>query len=422
MTTNDLHIALPASKSLSNRWLVLNHVSGSPFMLRNLSDAADTQLLVALLAQLRSGRSERYYCHNAGTVARFMLALLAVTPGQHRLTGDDRLCRRPMLPLIECLRGLGCQITCTDREGFLPVTITGNMPDHRMAEIDPVASSQFVSAMLLVAPMLPHGITLTLTGRAASRPYIEMTRAILSQAGIENSVSANNRVYRVEPIRPETLIRHRIVEIERDWSSASYIYAAAALVPGLRLRMPGLSRSSYQGDNVLETIFTHFGVQTREVRSPYHPNTRSITVVGTGQHDAEFEYNFLDYPDLVPAVAITCAALGIHARLKGAKNLRYKESDRLKALQAELKKMGGRMTLAGQMATVLPATLTPTEPVNPHGDHRIAMAFAILSLRYPGLTVDNPDTVTKSFPKFWDQLKTIRKAAGQRRPPRTSAK
>ncbi len=419
MRTNDLHIALPASKSLSNRWLVLNYVAGSSFVLRKLSEADDTQLLQALLSQLRNGRSNHFFCHNAGTVARFMMALLALTPGVHTLSGDERLQQRPMGPLIDCLRGLGCQIVCSGEEGFLPVTITGSMPDHKMAEIDPVASSQFVSAMMLVGPLLPTGITITLTGRAASRPYIEMTRAILNQAGIESTVSANNRVYRVDSLRSAKHQLHRIVEIERDWTSASYIYAAAALVPGVRIRLQGLSLTSCQGDKVVAELFQHLGVTTREVKSPYHRNTRSLTIEGTGVYDKTFEYNFLDYPDLVPAIAATCAALGIQARLKGAKNLRYKESDRLKALQTELKKMGGKMTFANQVAVISPAQLHPTEPVCDHDDHRIAMAFGVLSLKYPDLTIDNPGVVSKSYPQFWEQLRLIRKTAGL--PPQSPA-
>lgn len=422
MRTNDLHIVLPASKSISNRWLVLNHVAGSPFVLRKLSEADDTQLLQTLLAQLKNGHSNHYYCHNAGTVARFMMALLALTPGEHTLSGDDRLLERPMLPLINCLRGMGCQVTCNGEEGFLPVTITGSIPDRKMAEIDPVASSQFVSAMMLVGPLLPNGITLTLTGRASSRPYIEMTRAILNQAGIEATVSANNRVYRVEPLTAGMRLKRKVIEIERDWSSASYIYAAAALVPGVRIRMQGLTLASSQGDKVIAEIFEHFGVKTREVKSPYHPNTRSITIEGTGSYDNVFEYNFLDYPDLVPAVVTTCAALGVNARLKGAKNLRYKESDRLAALQAELKKMGGKMTFSNRVAVITPAELNPTEAVSDYNDHRIAMAFGVLSLKYPELTIENPGVVSKSYPNFWEQLKLIRKAAGL--PPQnpTSAK
>lgn len=412
MTTNDIHIDLPTSKSLSNRWLVLNHLLGSPFLLRKTSSADDTQLLALLLRQLKRGSSTHFYCQNAGTVARFMLAILAITPGKWTLSGDPRLKERPMAPLIEALRGMGCDILCTEHEGFLPLTITGTTPARKMAELDPSASSQFVSAMLLIGPCMPNGLTLTLTDRASSRPYVEMTCAVLRQAGIEASVSANNRVYRVGERRAALSASKPVVTIERDWSSASYIYAAAALLPGVRMRMPGLSLShTLQGDSVVAQLFADLGVTTQELRSPYRAATRSIAIRGGGTAKTLFEYNFIDCPDLLPAVLVTCAALGIKAKLKGVKNLRIKESDRLEALRQELAKMGGRMTISETSVTLYPSVLHPTEPVCTHNDHRIAMAFAVLTLRYPDLVIQNPETVSKSFPNFWEQLRIIRKAA-----------
>ena len=409
MKTNDLHIELPASKSLSNRWLVLNYLTGASFVLRNLSTADDTLLLQALLNQLRHGTSNHFHCRNAGSVARFLMAVLAVTPGEWMLSGDDRLKHRPFSPLINALRNMGCHIDCTEQEGCLPVRITGYMPQHKMTELDPSASSQFVSAMLLIGPMLPQGLTLTLTDRAASRPYIDMTCTVLNQAGIETSVSPNRRVYRVNTLPQSMPNRNLAIAIERDWSSASYIYAAAALVPGLRLRMPGLSLSnSCQGDRVAAQIFEHLGVNTREVRSPYRKQVRSITVCGTGKPESTLEYSFLDCPDLLPAVVVTCAALGVRARLKGIKNLRLKESDRIKALKQELEKMGGVFTQTATEIRLTPATLHPTAPVSTHGDHRIAMAFGVLTLLYPDLVIEDPEQVSKSFPDFWTQLNAIR--------------
>lgn len=410
MKTNDLHIELPASKSLSNRWLVLNHLAGDPFVLRNLSTADDTQLLQALLAQLRRGATTHFHCNNAGTVARFLLALLAVTPGQWTLSGDDRLKQRPISPLVDALRSMGCRIEYTEKEGCLPVLINGYIPQHKMVEINPSASSQFVSAMLLIGPLLPQGLTLTLTDRPASRPYIDMTCTVLNHAGIETSVSANRRVYRVAPLPSQGLKKNLAVSIERDWSSASYIYAAAALLPHHRLRMPGLSlTSSCQGDRAVAQIFDRLGVATREVRSPYRANVRSITVEGTGNPDSILEYNFIDCPDLLPAVVVTCAALGVKARLRGIKNLRLKESDRIAALKQELAKMGGTVTQTATEIRVATATLHPTEPVNTYGDHRIAMAFGVLKLRFPDLVIHDPGQVSKSFPGFWQQLDAIRK-------------
>lgn len=426
MKTNDLHIELPASKSLSNRWLVLNHIMGTlsegnsphkglPFMLQHLSDADDTQLMAALLAQLRHGSSNLFYCHNAGTVARFMLALLAVTPGQWRLTGDDRLKQRPMQPLIQCLRSMGCQIVCSEEEGHLPLDITGYMPQYRMAEIDPNESSQYVSAMMLIGCMLPNGLTLTLTDRAASRPYIEMTSTLLTQAGIKNSVSPNRRVYRVEALTPQSHNKKQVVNIEPDWSSASYIYAAACLVPGLRIRMKGLSYShSTQGDRVAKELFAQLGVETQELRSPYRANTRSIAIVGTGSHPDSFEYNFIDCPDLLPAVLVSCAALGMKARLRGIKNLRIKESDRIDALKQELEKMGATITQTATEVRLAAAQLKPCASISTHADHRIAMAFGVLTLIFPDMVIEEPEQVSKSFPDFWHQLDLIRRAAASR--------
>lgn len=413
MKTNDLHIALPASKSLSNRWLVLDHLLGRPFTLRNISDSDDTALLRALLAQLRRGTNKDFLCGNAGTVARFMLALLAVTPGLWTLDGDQRLRQRPMKPLIDALRGMGCHIQCLGEEGHLPVSIEGHVPQHKMAEIDPSESSQYVSAMLLIGPVLPQGLTLTLTDRPASRPYIDMTMTVLQRAGITTSVSPNRRVYRVgtqaSRLPSSGRITNLTIPIERDWSAAAYVYAAAALLPHQRLRMQGLGlTTSCQGDKVAADIFSHLGVVTREVRSPYRKDVRSVTVEGNGTHDSVLEYNFIDCPDLMPPVLVTCAALGVKAHLKGVKNLSVKECDRLQVLTEELGKMGCRVSRTTTELRLTPSHLKPTQPVDVHNDHRIAMSFGVLTLLYPDLQILNPASVTKSFPEFWQQIELIR--------------
>lgn len=384
---------------------------GNPCVLRNLSSSDDTALLQTLLGQLKRGTTTSFMCGNAGAVARFMMAVLALTPGEWTLDGDERLRQRPMAPLIESLRSMGCPIQCLGNEGYLPVHLTGYMPKYKMTELDPSESSQYVSAMLLAGTLLPQGLTLTLTDRAASRPYIDMTLAVLENAGIRTSVSANQRVYRVWPLT--NTLRHKLaVDMERDWTSASYIYAAAALLPGLRMRMQGLSLStSCQGDRVTAEIFQHLGVITREVRSPYRKEVRSITVEGNGENESTLEYNFIDCPDLMPTVLVTCAALGVKARLKGVKNLRVKESDRIQALSEELGKMGCHITQTATEVRMSKTKLTPQGPVDVHGDHRIAMAFGVLTLRYPDLVIKNPECVSKSFPNFWEQLELIRQAA-----------
>ena len=385
MKTNDIHIELPSSKSISNRWLVLNHISGYPFVLRNLSTADDTQLLQTLLGQLRRGTTTHFHCHNAGTVARFLLALLAVTPGQWSLSGDERLKQRPFGPLINSLRSMGCNIRCTEQEGCLPVSIEGYLPQRKMVDIDPSASSQFVSAMLLVGPLLPQGLTLTLTDRAASRPYIDMTLAVLNQAGIETSVSANLRVYRVAPLPSGGLKKNLAVSIERG--------DAGALAAE-----DGEDATVRRGDDL------------------FHPIT-GLDIAGRGAgldgRTADRSRGGVFHVHLPEQLARDGCLERQRARMRGIKNLRLKESDRIDALQKELKAFGADITLTATELRLPSSRLHGATTVCSHSDHRIAMAFGILTLLFPDLVVQDPEQVTKSFPDFWQQLDTIRKASAQ---------
>ena len=269
MNTNDIRINLPASKSMSNRWLMINHVIGSHFRIGKLSTSGDTRLLRQLLAQLdeslgkENNGSDLYYCNNAGSVARFMMPLLAITPGHHVLSGDERLRQRPMAPIIDALRQMGLRVECTENEGFLPVHIQGGVPVRRTVSVDPLLSSQFVSALLLVAPCLPEGISLTMTQRPTSRPYIEMTADALRQAGVEVRRSSNGRTYYVQPLQGKP--KAAAITIERDWSSASYFYTMAMLRPDLRIRLLGLQLDSCQGDSAAAAFFRQLGVVSTEV-------------------------------------------------------------------------------------------------------------------------------------------------------------
>lgn len=405
MNTNDIRINLPASKSMSNRWLMINHITGSRFRITKLSTSADTRLLRKLLTQLDEGTSDTYYCDNAGSVARFLMPLLAITPGHHVLTGDARLRQRPMAPIIEALRQMGLRIECTDVEGFLPVHIQGGIPSKRTVSVDPLLSSQFVSALLLVAPRLPEGISLTMTQRPTSRPYIEMTCDALRQAGIEVRRSSNGRTYYVQPLAGKPTAAS--VTIERDWSSASYFYTMALLRPDLRLRLLGLQLDTCQGDSAADAFFRQLGVQSTEVRSPYRASSRSITLQGGGVMARTAQFNCLDCPDLVPTFAVAAAAVGIRTILKGVSNIALKESDRMMAISNELRRMGGKINASGDELHILPSPLNPKEPVQTYGDHRIAMAFAPLRLCFPDLVIEHPEVVDKSFPEFWDEFDKV---------------
>ncbi len=407
MNTNDIRINLPASKSMSNRWLMINHLTGSHFRIGKLSTSNDTKLLRQLLTQLENHTSDVYYCDNAGSVARFMMPLLAITSGHHVLTGDERLCERPMAPLIDALRQMGIRVECTQREGFLPVQIQGGVPNRRTVQVDPLLSSQFVSALLLVAPRMPEGISLTMTQRPTSRPYIEMTCDVLRQAGIEVRRSSNGRTYYVQHFagRP----KGAVISVERDWSSASYFYTMALLRPDLRIRLLGLQLDSCQGDSATDAFFRLLGVRSTEVRSPYRSAARSITIQGpeSKNYIPRVQFNCLDCPDLVPTFAVAAAAAGVRTLLKGVSNIALKESDRMEAISTELQRMGGKVSCSAEEMVILPSDLHPTEPVRTYNDHRIAMAFAPLRLRFPDLQIEHPEVVDKSFPEFWQQFDQV---------------
>ena len=405
MNTNDIRINLPASKSMSNRWLMINHLMGSHFRIGKLSTSNDTKLLRSLLTQLEDHSSDVFYCDNAGSVARFMMPLLAFSSGHYVLTGDERLCQRPMAPLIDALRQMGIRVDCTEQEGFLPVQIQGGVPNKRTVSVDPLLSSQFVSALLLVAPKMPEGISLTMTQRPTSRPYIEMTCDALRQAGVEVRRSSNGRTYYVQPY--EGRPKPATITIERDWSSASYFYTMALLRPELRIRLLGLQLDSCQGDSATDRFFRQLGVNSTEVRSPYRATGRSVTLQGGGEQAKVVQFNCLDCPDLVPTFAVAAAAAGVRTILKGVSNIALKESDRREAITTELHRMGVTVNAADDELHILPSTLKPKDMVRTYGDHRIAMAFAPLKLLFPELQIENPDVVGKSFPEFWEEFDKV---------------
>ncbi|MBQ8703615.1 MAG: 3-phosphoshikimate 1-carboxyvinyltransferase [Bacteroidales bacterium] len=405
MNTNDIRINLPASKSMSNRWLMINHMIGSHFRIGKLSTSNDTKLLRNLLAQIESHSSDVYYCENAGSVARFIMPQLAMTSGHHLLTGDERLLQRPMAPLIDALRQMGFRVECTEREGFLPVQIQGGVPTKRTVQVDPLLSSQFVSALLLVAPKMPEGISLTMTQRPTSRPYIDMTCDALLQAGIEVRRSSNGRTYYVQPFQGKP--KPATITIERDWSAASYFYTMALLRPDLRIRLLGLQLDSCQGDSATDRFFRQLGVMSTEVRSPYRAASRSITVQGGGEKAKTVQFNCIDCPDLVPTFAVAAAAAGLRTVLKGVSNIALKESDRREAITTELRRMGVTVNATNEELHILPSKLKPSGMVRTYGDHRIAMAFAPLRLVFPDLEIENPDVVGKSFPEFWEEFDKV---------------
>ena len=399
MDLETIQVTLPSSKSLSNRWLMLDYMSRTGIKIKNISTSNDTQQLGRLLHQLKASRRHNFDCRDAATVARFMLALLSITPGTHILTGSEQLCRRPMGQLIDALRNAGCSITCTNEEGFLPLKIEGAIPTAQRIVIDCSISSQFASALLLSAATMPQGGVVELVGTRASEPYIEMTLQVMEQAKVQWVLKGNPPAYNIEHSIPQC----DVVSIEKDWSSASYFFEAAALLPDVPIRLPGLQRESLQGDRAVRDIFTKIGLTVNQ-------GEQSIELKREKDFADSLEWDFVDTPDLVPTVAVTCAALGISAKLTGVANLRYKESNRLESIAEGLKKLGREVTVEDDVM-LIPAgepftkeSLAKADEIDSFDDHRIAMAFGVLRVINPDLKIKNPDVVSKSFPDFWKML------------------
>ena len=392
-------VCLPGSKSESNRALMIAAYGGFPLEVDGLSDAHDTVLLKTLLED--SSSKANVDCEDAGTVARFMLTYLADKPGDWLLTGTERLCQRPMAPLIDALRQLGASVTSlrAERSGArqpegsstegrkstglsLPLQIEGHSIEGGPVTLDASQSSQFASSLLLAAPTWERGLQLTLTGNPASMPYLEMTIKMMEYFGIQvnrngNQITVEHQVYQPRPFT-----------VSADWSAASYWYEMLAVSDGGELLLKGLAEQSLQGDAIVAEWFKPFGIN-----STFEPQGARLTkrVQETPQH---LVFDFTNHPDLFPAVYATCAALQVDAVFKGTENLSIKESDRLEALKTELAKV--------------PADVSSPMPVfNTYGDHRIAMALASLWPKIGSITVDNPSVVNKSYPGFWEEMKKL---------------
>ncbi|MFD1466777.1 3-phosphoshikimate 1-carboxyvinyltransferase [Hymenobacter caeli] len=356
----------------------------------------------ALLAA--AAGTDRLSAEDAGTVMRFLTAYLAVTGWRGELTGTPRMQERPIAVLVEALRQAGASIAYTGTEGFPPLRLNGFAPAP--ADAGPTGlsvrgdiSSQYISALLMVGPYLPGGLALTLTGPVGSRPYIEMTAALMARFGLECTTNADATRLAV----PAGRYRAADYSVESDWSAASYWYALVALAPaGSEITLPGLRQESLQGDQAIAGIMTHFGVETAYLADGSGVQLRQ------GPRPAAsgpLRFDFTDCPDLAQTVAVVAAALALPVDMTGLESLRIKETDRIAALQTELAKFGGdlRETEEGVFRAVSANFRVANQAVATYHDHRMAMAFAPLALRGP-LTVASPQVVRKSYPQFWNEL------------------
>ena len=389
----DCKILLPSSKSISNRALIINALGNGTCPPENLSECDDTQVMVRAL---QAGPDETIDIMAAGTAMRFLTAYLSVTPGKRIITGTQRMQQRPIQVLVNALRELGADINYTAYEGYPPLEITGSSLNKERISLPGNISSQYISALLMIAPTLTHGLTIQLTGDIISRPYIQLTLQLMKDFGADARWTKENEL-RVEP----QLYKSIPYYIESDWSAASYWYQIAALAPEATITLPKLLANSYQGDSKVAELFGWLGVETS-----YQEDGVTLT---KGTPKVEYmEYDFINQPDLAQTFVVTCALLGIPFRFTGLQSLKIKETDRIVALIKEMRKLGfvikdsenSILSWEGERCT------REERAIDTYEDHRMAMAFAPASLKISDLFINNPQVVSKSYPRYWENLQT----------------
>lgn len=388
--TGDVQIT--GSKSESNRLLILQALFPQ-IGISNLSNSDDTRVLQKAL----KSEKKEIDVHHAGTAMRFLTAYFAAREGKEViLTGSERMQERPIKVLVHALRQLGAEITYLNNDGFPPLKITGKKLVHNEVTVQANISSQYISALMLIAPSLPNGLVIHLEGHVTSVPYINMTLKLLEACGITGKFEEG----RIE-IEPAENLSPVALTVESDWSSASYFYSMAALSKEARVSLSSFREFSYQGDRAVATIYRQLGVATEFedngiiLRKTHFKMPRS------------FELDLADCPDLAQTIAVTCFSLGLKCDLKGLHTLRIKETDRLHALKTEITRMGGLVETTADSLHLSPSEkVVSGTKIETYNDHRMALAFAALAVRTP-LEIADAEVVSKSFPGFWEVLEKL---------------
>lgn len=383
-------VRLPASKSLSNRALILQALSQNQFSIEALSDAGDTRLLAE---HLQSGKNT-WDCGNAGTVMRFLTAYAALIPGRQDITGNNRMLERPIGPLVQALNQLGASIDFLGGEGYPPVRVNNQTLDGGHVTMDAGVSSQFVTALLLIAPFTKHGIQLTFTGIPVSRPYFSMTIKLLQYFNVKVQQKSNEVA-----VSPKKQWPDKPLAIEPDWSSAAYWVGLAGLLKGSQVTFPNLPKRSWQGDQAILDLASGFGIRTQKQEN-------ALTVYSQAGYPAYFEGFLTDHPDLVPTLVALCTAAHVPFRMLGIAHLKDKETDRLKAMQAQMRKAGAAIEILdnGLACEAYGSGETPLT-LETYDDHRMALSGVILAASHLPVIIKAPAVVDKSYPGFWDQLR-----------------
>ena len=395
-------IKLPASKSISNRALIIHALSGGAILPNNLSDCDDTTVIIDAL----QNNPHEINIKAAGTAMRFMTAFLSVKDGEeHVLTGTERMKHRPIGVLVDALRHLGADIKYAGEEGFPPLRIKGRKLEGGLLEVPGNISSQYISALLMIGPTLKNGLTLRLTGDVISRPYIDLTLWTMREFGADADWSDFETI----SVAPKPY-KERTYYIENDWSAASYWYEMMALSTHEddEIRLEGLMDGSKQGDSSVRYIFSLLGVKsTFESRKEGVPTT--VTLRHTNRCVPRLEYDFVNSPDLAQTFVVCCALKNVHFHFTGLSTLKIKETDRIEAMKKEMRKLGYVIHDKNNSELIWDGERCMPEiegGIDTYEDHRMALSFAPASLCIDGLSINNPQVVTKSYPHFWEDIKS----------------
>lgn len=389
-------INLPASKSISNRVLIINALSFNPYPIKNLSDSDDTQVLAKALFSNHS----HFNIGHAGTAMRFLTAFLSTIAGTWQVTGSERMKQRPIGILVEALNKLGAKVEYLENKGYPPLQISGSHLVGTTLSLDGSISSQYISALLLIAPIIEDGLTLQLTGNITSRSYIELTLKLMARFGIKYSWEGNTIIV------PEQNYLPGEFTIEADWSGASYWYQILALAERGEILLENLQLDSLQGDAYIADWFKLFGITSSQ-------KNEGVLIEKTNEVIPDnLQLDFIENPDVAQTIACLCVSLKVPFHFTGLKTLKIKETDRIAALQNELKKFGaliiepaeGELSWDGRIDSSI---VEEVPVIKTYNDHRMAMAFAPMALSGNAVIIHDPMVVTKSYPRFWDDLKKV---------------
>lgn len=385
-------VPLPASKSISNRALVLNALSYSPYDIQNLSDCDDTRVMIRAL----NSDDTHFDIQAAGTAMRFLTAFLSKIVGEWTITGTERMQQRPIKLLVDALNSVGARIEYAGKEGFPPLHIFGSALQGGEITLAGGVSSQYISALLMIAPLMEKGLSLHLEGTVISRPYIELTLSLMERYGVKAQWTGQTIRILPQEYQPVRFT------VESDWSAASYWYEIMLLAKNAEVELEGLFKNSLQGDAQGAALFARLGIGTTFTG-------KGVRLKRTGAACSKLTYNFVNEPDLAQTFVVACVLTNTPFRFTGLQSLKIKETDRIEALKTEFRKLGYVLTDSND--SILEWNGERCQPaaapvIATYEDHRMAMAFAPAALVMEnGITIADPGVVSKSYPRYWDDLK-----------------